>query len=76
MPPPAAPAAQTAAARNWLDDIADHHRIYARQSLHLVEVPARESQRLAHAAPPAWCFVNVPMVDISSTEIRARGDWG
>jgi nicotinate-nucleotide adenylyltransferase len=24
---------------------------------------------------PAWCFVNVPMVDISSSAIRARGDW-
>ncbi|WP_116132538.1 nicotinate-nucleotide adenylyltransferase [Tropicimonas sp. IMCC34043] len=39
-------------------------------------LPARASQRLAHAEPPAWCFVNVPMVDISSSEIRARGDWG
>ena len=24
---------------------------------------------------PAWCFVNVPMVDMSSSEIRARGEW-
>ena len=24
---------------------------------------------------PAWCFVNVPMVDLSSSEIRARGEW-
>ncbi|MBC7676297.1 MAG: nicotinate-nucleotide adenylyltransferase [Rhodoferax sp.] len=24
---------------------------------------------------PAWCFVNVPLVDLSSSEIRARGDW-
>ena len=24
---------------------------------------------------PAWCFVNVPMVDLSSSAIRARGDW-
>jgi hypothetical protein len=29
----------------------------------------------AHGAPPAWVFLNVPMVDVSSTEIRARGDW-
>lgn len=34
-----------------------------------------EAQRLCAAEPPAWCFVNVPTVDISSTEIRARGDW-
>jgi nicotinate-nucleotide adenylyltransferase len=35
----------------------------------------REAARLCVATPPAWCFLNVPMVDISSTEIRARGDW-
>ena len=34
-----------------------------------------ESHRLTSCAPPAWCFVDMPMVDISSTEIRARGDW-
>ena len=34
-----------------------------------------QSPLLAHSAPPAWCFVNVPMVDISSTAIRARGAW-
>lgn len=26
--------------------------------------------------PPVWCFVNMPMNDASSTEIRARGEWG
>ena len=35
----------------------------------------REAPRLVLAAPPAWCFVNMPMDDTSSTEIRARGDW-
>ena len=35
----------------------------------------REAPRLARASPPAWSFVNVPMVDISSTDLRARGDW-
>lgn len=25
--------------------------------------------------PPAWAFVNVPLVDQSSSQIRARGDW-
>lgn len=34
-----------------------------------------QSGILADAVPPAWCFINVPMVDVSSTEIRARGDW-
>jgi nicotinate-nucleotide adenylyltransferase len=36
------------------------------------QVPARG---LGHREAPAWCFVNVPMVDISSTAIRARGEW-
>lgn len=34
-----------------------------------------QSGILADAIAPAWCFINVPMTDISSTEIRARGDW-
>ena len=33
------------------------------------------AHRLAHAVPPAWCYLPVPMVDISSTEIRHRGGW-
>ena len=36
----------------------------------------REAARLAQAAPPAWCFVNVPLDNSSSTAIRARGEWG
>ncbi|MBK5570645.1 MAG: anti-sigma factor, partial [Ensifer sp. SSB1] len=32
--------AELAAARGWLDDIADYHRVYSRQKDHLVEVPA------------------------------------
>ena len=27
------------------------------------------------ADAPAWCFVNVPMVDLSSSAIRAGGGW-
>jgi len=30
---------------------------------------------LALGDPPRWCMVDVPMVDISSSQIRARGDW-
>lgn len=33
------------------------------------------SHLLGRAHPPAWCFVNVPLVAQSSTEIRAKGDW-
>ncbi|MBA84548.1 nicotinate-nucleotide adenylyltransferase [Thalassobius sp. S69A] len=34
-----------------------------------------DSRMLGHAAAPKWCFLNVPMRDHSSTEIRDRGDW-
>ncbi|EAQ24078.1 nicotinic acid mononucleotide adenyltransferase [Roseovarius sp. 217] len=45
-------------------------RIYAR-----ARIPARDSQALGHANAPAWCFLNVPMMDISSTRLRAGGAW-
>lgn len=32
-------------------------------------------QMLGRACAPAWCFVNMPMVNVSSSAIRARGDW-
>lgn len=35
----------------------------------------RESARLAGCQAPAWCFINMPMVDLSSTAIRAAGKW-
>ena len=35
----------------------------------------RASKLLGRLDAPHWCFVNVPMVDASSTRIRARGDW-
>ena len=38
-------------------------------------LPAEAGRALPLLGAPAWCFVNVPMVDISSTEIRARGGW-
>ena len=38
-------------------------------------IPGRFGHLLARARAPAWCFVNVPMNDASSTEIRARGGW-
>jgi nicotinate-nucleotide adenylyltransferase len=34
-------------------------------------LPAHASHLLAGAQAPAWCFVNMPMVDLSSTAIRA-----
>jgi len=38
-------------------------------------LPGRQSQRLAHMRAPAWCFVNVPMMALSSTGLRADGKW-
>lgn len=32
-------------------------------------------ENLARAKPPAWVFINLPMNDASSSEIRARGEW-
>ncbi|SEV92208.1 nicotinate-nucleotide adenylyltransferase [Cognatiyoonia koreensis] len=40
------------------------------------QLPARAAGLLARAQAPAWCFLNVPMSDASSTAIRAKGAWG
>ncbi len=45
-------------------------KLYARQ-----RISGRASHILGHAAAPAWCFVNVPMVAQSSSSIRAQGAW-
>ncbi len=45
-------------------------RIYAHARL-----PGRMSQLLARAEAPAWCFINMPMRTISSTQLRQRGEW-
>lgn len=39
-------------------------------------ISGRASRLLGRAQAPAWCFVNMPMVHVSSTQIRERGDWG
>lgn len=38
-------------------------------------IPGRLSHLLGQADAPAWCFVNVPMMDVSSSAIRASGGW-
>lgn len=38
-------------------------------------LPGRASQLLADQDTPAWCFVNMPMLPVSSTELRERGQW-
>lgn len=39
------------------------------------QLRGRQSQLLTRAAAPAWCYVNVPMLDISSTRLRNSGHW-
>ncbi len=39
------------------------------------QLTGRAASLLPQARPPAWCFVNVPMVNLSSSDIRARGEW-
>ncbi|MEB8387531.1 nicotinate-nucleotide adenylyltransferase [Rhodobacteraceae bacterium KMM 6894] len=39
------------------------------------QLPATHSRQLGHSAAPAWCFINVPMVALSSTRLRADGYW-
>ncbi len=34
-----------------------------------------QARRLGRATPPAWVFVNMPLVSQSSSAIRARGEW-
>lgn len=38
-------------------------------------IRGRSSQLLAATDAPAWCFINAPMLDISSTRIREAGEW-
>ena len=38
-------------------------------------VPARDARTLGLHAAPAWCFVNQPLHDQSSSASRARGEW-
>lgn len=45
-------------------------RVYADARL-----SARAARLLPRQAAPAWCFVNVPMVAMSSTGLRQAGKW-
>ena len=37
---------------------------------------ARAAGDLGDIAPPAWVLADVPLNDLSSTAIRAKGEWG
>lgn len=56
------------------------HRLPARTSraaarYERARLPASAAGLLPHCRAPVWCFVNVPMSDLSSTAIRALGGW-
>lgn len=38
-------------------------------------LPASHARLLGRAMPPCWCYLKVPMIDISSSTIRASGGW-
>jgi nicotinate-nucleotide adenylyltransferase len=38
-------------------------------------LPQEAAHLLGRSAAPAWCMVDVPLVGLSSSLIRARGDW-
>ncbi|MBT9247051.1 nicotinate-nucleotide adenylyltransferase [Gemmobacter fulvus] len=46
-------------------------RVYARE-----RVSEAQAERLGHIPAPAWVFADVPLKALSSSAIRARGDWG
>ena len=45
-------------------------RLYAKY-----RIDGQARHLLGRAEAPAWCFVNVPLVDVSSTDLRNRGIW-
>ncbi len=48
----------------------------AAQRFRTARLPGHASRLLADCPAPCWCLVNIPMVDVSSTAIRAAGEWG
>jgi nicotinate-nucleotide adenylyltransferase len=38
-------------------------------------LPERDAALLGQMSAPAWCFLTIPMQDISSTHLRAQGAW-
>jgi nicotinate-nucleotide adenylyltransferase len=38
-------------------------------------LPGTAARLLPRATPPAWTYLEIPMIDVSSSAIRARGEW-
>lgn len=60
----ARPGDRISARRSVAAQIYDHARL-----------PGPASQLLSRNAPPAWCYINLPLSTASSTAIRAEGGW-
>lgn len=56
-------------------DRVDARTSVAAQRYRHARLRGREALLLGRTEPPGWCLVNVPMVDQSSSAIRARGEW-
>ncbi|MFD1329522.1 anti-sigma factor family protein [Mycoplana ramosa] len=68
---PAAPA-QAVQSRSWLDDIADYHRVYARQTRHLAEVSAAESPHITDWLSKA-VGVDFAIPDLTANRLSFQG---
>ncbi|MEE9452850.1 MAG: nicotinate-nucleotide adenylyltransferase [Paracoccaceae bacterium] len=47
----------------------------AAQKYDTARISFNAAQSLPFKPPPAWCLLEGPVVDVSSTQIRARGNW-
>ena len=47
----------------------------AAQQYRFARLPAARARLLPRLDAPAWCYVDVPLQDMSSTALRARGGW-
>lgn len=47
----------------------------AARSFAAARVPMTQAGQLGTMRPPAWCFITIPMRDISSSQLRAAGVW-
>lgn len=63
---------EVAAAPGWLDQVADYHRVYARQERHLAEVPATDAAHLqTWLADTTGVSFTIP--DLSGLGLTLRG---
>lgn len=63
---------QFAPARLWLDDIADYHRIYSRQTRHLAEVPPGEAAHIVEWLS-ASTGVDFTVPDLTAQKLTFEG---